>query len=88
MDIQTLHAEFNKILQDKHAAEMAVSAVVFATSSTKGTIEPIASAYKIYLASGRPPYDRDDLARAVSLHEEAQSVGLRSSLIDILYHGL
>jgi hypothetical protein len=88
MDIQTLRAEFNKILQDEHAAEMALGAVTFAASSSRGTLEPIASAYKIYLASGQPPYDREDLATAVAKHEKAQSVGLQSSLIDILYHGI
>jgi len=88
MDIQTLRAEFNKILQDEKAADSALDAVVFATKSTSGTMEPIASAYKIYLASGQPPYTPEELAKACALHEKARAFRLPSSLIDILYHGL
>jgi hypothetical protein len=87
-DIQKLRIEFHKILNDEDAAGRALDAVIFATASTTGTLEPIASAYKIYLAGGGAPYSREDLANAVATHKEAESVGLQSSLIDILHHGV
>jgi hypothetical protein len=82
-----LLAELAGILQDNSKAKAAAEAIWFAASQVRGTMQPIADAYKVYLASGNPAYSPKGLASVCVEHEKMRTMGLPAVLTDMLYHG-